>query len=513
MLGSSSSSSHGASGATHDEDAIALLSTTPVVDGDDQGLLEECPHSGRLYIDRLTSNTWQLTDIVTHEKYLFSGDGWFLEYHADNGRAALVQEDGHGNGQFFLVEQLMVRDLLESPDGVQFMSFGAAANTPPVPLGQLYCRHVLGSVTIRLGQTTARAELPVWILKRPRCSGMRVYWGLFSIYKLLRLTQFRGQASKWTYAGMLPWNKHMALHFPGKHFIVSKNNSGMQTDLRHLQPFWDRMLPETTCDTVALLSLLAKWAFASKHGGGFQCPLQQRGAIDVLAALLSKACSRAQPIVIQISFDDFWTCKWPRPERTDSDLAFWYGFPMNNDGSVYIEPWLQCGGGFATSSVARRWLQCLSEDHSTPLINTIDLMDLIRRIAGIKLMQSFSAQLVYALAKELELGMAESGKSSESQALSASVGFVYKSQEIHVGDPNLEERLCSYVSAGIVESSKHSLIGVSLDKAGVCGSHLMNAIVSFPNNVVVVACPQDCAMCRPKLSRDLICLIFDWIYI
>ncbi len=79
MLGSSSSSSHGASGATHDEDAIALLSTTPVVDGDDIGLLEECPHSDRLYIDRLTSSTWQLTDIVTHEKYLFSGDGWFLE--------------------------------------------------------------------------------------------------------------------------------------------------------------------------------------------------------------------------------------------------------------------------------------------------------------------------------------------------------------------------------------------------------------------------------------------------
>jgi hypothetical protein len=495
MSGSSSSSSHVAAGGTHPVATSGLESTTELVGGDDQALLEECPHLHRVYLDRLDSNTWQLTDIVTYEKYNFSGAGWFLEYHEENGRAALVQEDCHGTGQFFLVDQLMTKDLLESIDGVQLLSFGAEANSPPVPLGQLYCRHVGGEVTLRLGPSSARAEMPVWVLKRPRSSGMRVQWGLFSMYKLLRLTQFRGQASKWTYECMPQWVKHLAPHFSGRHFISSKSNSGIQTDIRHAQHFWHRMLPETTCDAVALLSLLAKWAFASKNAGGFVNAIHQRGAIDVLSALLSKACSRTQPVVLQISFDDSWKCTWPRPQHTFDDLAFRYGFPITFDGRVYIEQWLQLCGGFATSSVARRWLMSLAEDPNAPLVNSIDLMDMIRRITGIKTLSSFSAQVMYELAMQLELGMAESGKPDATRAVDETLGFEYKSRDVHVNDPDLEEKLFNYVSAGIVESTRHSLFGVSLDKAGVCGSHLMNAALSFPNNVVVVACPQDCAMC------------------
>eukprot|EP00969_Alexandrium_andersonii_P275508 12175485-Alexandrium_andersonii.AAC.1 len=86
----------------------------------------------------------------------------------------------------------------------------------------------------------------------PRACGQRVFWGLFDVYRLLSMTGFGGQPSKWTSSCIPRWKRIFEHTLPGDHFIMSKhaNLSGAKDNCT---PWHARCLPQAAVGTVAFV--------------------------------------------------------------------------------------------------------------------------------------------------------------------------------------------------------------------------------------------------------------------
>ena len=69
----------------------------------------------------------------------------------------------------------------------------------------LVSTHEPGKSKLQLGSGGAVSDVEVYIFRRQRIGGARVYYGLHDIYHALGLKTFQGEPSKWIYESKKSW--------------------------------------------------------------------------------------------------------------------------------------------------------------------------------------------------------------------------------------------------------------------------------------------------------------------
>lgn len=134
-------------------------------------------------------------------------------------------------------------------------------------------------------------------------------------------------------------------------FILSKHGNSKQ--VQNSVPWVNRMLPLLGANTVAILTMLARWSFASTDRGGLKDDTPRSAAADVLSAMLSEACAGCSDAEVCIEVNPAWRCMWPRPSCTPSAPRMM--LRLTDEGNVCLKEFQLLPGVLGVSRPARAW--------------------------------------------------------------------------------------------------------------------------------------------------------------
>ena len=291
-------------------------------------ILTHVSYEGRLFLDQVADDTWQLTCTATHWRYMLHGGRWILEITGNTASAARIGNDGEleetvdvqveqhtllveeaGNPKQYLVEN-------SAPADFKVKSFDVAR-----------CSHHEGVYTLSLDGTAAELEITCYCFQRKRGGGLNMFFGMRSLYCSLGFTSYKKQASKWTYTNTHKWETLMNGHFDGDHFIHG-NSKCHSADWLEAHSAHMRCLPEPSLSSAAFIKQLLVWAMAHKAAGGKDSAADANKCRKLLFKLLDQALFSREPFTFQLFATYDWRSRWPRrdhPGISDSlhdDIVF-----------------------------------------------------------------------------------------------------------------------------------------------------------------------------------------------
>lgn len=446
--------------------------------------LRLAPHEARLFLDRIAPNQWQLTDIVTLERRVVAEEYELFYADGEGGRAALLKlsSDDDGDPGVILADELMEEDLSVSSSGERFIVRCDGGEADMVSLDAALARHAPATFRFGCGDLGAQVGLEGSIMKRPRDCGMSLFWVCSQLFGLLKMSSYRGVASKWVGSSYKKWGILMQEHFPGRHILHSKHTNMSEDNLSHIA-WWDRSLRDTSMSTISLLYLLAKWAYASPKANGLRCNQSKRAAIALFSGLLQEACLRDDGRRCTLHLSDQWQCRWPRPSVEYEAGAVTVSIEIRQNGCLHLP-------GLMTSarSPCHLWTVLRRNLLKTDVCGNGDVVnidDFVRASLNNEALSSLAAQLLWFLARQLEGRLREASDGDKS----SSCNLECRDYGIVVGAMDMEERLVQYVLAGIEESSKHRVVALATDAATPAGLHLQNTVLVYRSNHAVLCCP------------------------
>ena len=226
------------------------------------------PLKGRLFVDKTGPHSWQLTDVVTHERRTFDSEVELI-FEDDDGDHAVVATgiDGTSEPTVCLPEQFMKRNVGMTETGERLLLVSTPSGIHHQSLDILMAKYVAARLQLEAGSLGASVPLDCYIMKRPRAAGMSVFWDARQLYGILKMTSYNNVASKWVGMSYPRWEKALGRQFPGRHILHSKHANHGDRVLASVS-WWDRSLPSLSISSLALFSILSSWAFASKLKNG-----------------------------------------------------------------------------------------------------------------------------------------------------------------------------------------------------------------------------------------------------
>lgn len=259
-------------------------------------------HVGRVFLDRVGRDLFQLTDIVTQERHMLPPGEWELHLDDDTQRYAALRTDVEGES-FLLVEETCCFDVFETPGKDTYIAFGSSdVGGQHLSLEAWRSKCSSAQVSLHVGSLGTEQRFEVFVVKRPRAGGCRIFWAMYELYDIMKLTIWRGQRSKWAYNGLPQWRRFLEERFSQDLFIQSKHASSSKVKSESV-PFSDRMLPQLSGNTVAIVALLSRWGFAAADKGGMKSPENQKACADILQALMGLCYPEGFECEVGIVFD------------------------------------------------------------------------------------------------------------------------------------------------------------------------------------------------------------------
>lgn len=440
------------------------------------------PHTGRLFLDRTSATTLQLTDLVTQERKLLSGD-WHLFFDEGSERGALMQPSDTNDPRVLLVEDLFKYDIAVCPKGERYLVSDGNIRSAQVSLDVLMSRYSLAVVKLQVGSVSAEVDIDTFVMRRPRPGGMSIFWDAHRLYRLLGLSSYAGQPSKWAFHSLASWNKALTL-FAGDHILMSKHANTSDSTL-HKVPFHNRCLPTMAMSSLALLLLISRWAFAAVSSGGLRDDKARDAAAELIQSLVRQACHRGKPEEIEVVVVKDWACRWPRPAADFEAQAPVARFKLLEGGIVDLLDFLDAKA--VKGCVWSQWRKKLLEAGFSAESPQLDVVAVLRSLVGVAMLRALCDQLLWALARQLERSLAEQHRGMLPEGGIASLAF--ESALVRVGARDMEERLLQYVLATQAASSKYQVISVATDKASPAAMSVSNTVLAFGNNVAALCCP------------------------
>lgn len=442
-------------------------------------------HEGRVFLD-ITENGAVLTDIILQERRNFEpGRDYKLFFDEEDGQGVIICGDGSSKDATIFVEDIFEKEAYENSAGEIFIGPKDRSSRPATL--EMHLRVMRsGEVKFRLAELKVEATLSVVALRRPRDCGMRVYWGLFQLYKLLGMTGFSKQASKWVWDCMPRWRKHIGAMINGDHFILSKH-ALHKDEKQDACPFSKRMLEEPAISTMGFCVLLSKWAHCTPQRGGLRDPAPRNASASLLRSVLGQGCVRAHGSKVRVVIDDKWMCRWPRPEGVDDTMDS-FEVSFSRDGIVDLSPMVADDSKVKNCKLGAKWLHSIflySEDFAS---KSLSIEVLLRRVMAEPSALALAAQLLWFLARQAELTMSDVSQGRQIAADGEGVKLVEKG--IKAGRPETDAQLFAYVSSCVRASEGHRVIGIATDKASPCSGSFVNTVVTLSSNELLVCCPQ-----------------------
>ena len=448
--------------------------------------LSHAAHEGRIVLDSRADST-TVADLLTHERKVVEGT-WKLFIDPDTKRGALIADSSACQSDVLLIEDLMTLDIWLGSGGERFLSQkkeGGGFNFKS--LDRLLGAHSIGEVTVKVGACSAETSFAVAVMKRARDFGARVFWDGLQIYRVLQLKTYSGQASKWFWTAAKSWTKTMKRVFgPGDYLILSRHmNHSIET--LEQSPWYSRCLNAPSMSTLCLLVNLTRWSYAQVMQGGFRKDQKtsRAAAAMILDSLVCQATARTKAQSFTLQLHGKWACRWPllglAPEvdtKFTCEVSFLAGGLLRL--GKLMHPKLRYGTLWRNvhSKLALHGVDANTE--------TVELTAVFRILGDDQRMQGLLGQICFALAAQLEASLGEGQRGLGPTEL-ASLAY---SDWMEVGAADMDEKLLHYVLSGVDESHRHRVMSIATDKAGPAGMSLLNSVVSFPNNKMILCCPQ-----------------------
>ena len=176
--------------------------------------LQSVPYDGRLYLDVRDSNSFILTDTVTHWAYILGGTGWVLEIEGSKAIVAQAGEDDDFTAEH-RVEDLQTTVLLRHPIGHADQRWflydpWAPSGTSMQDLEQLRMAHHEATISVSLLGAGDTLDIKSYSFQRPRGAQTSVFISMPDFFDKLAFKCYKSISSQWTYRGWRRWTDILA---------------------------------------------------------------------------------------------------------------------------------------------------------------------------------------------------------------------------------------------------------------------------------------------------------------
>ena len=331
-------------------------------------------HAGRCFLDHVGDRRWFLTDTamrITRE--LPPASQYFLELDSDD-PVVVCLDDGVPDPIIAVHTCFNGKDLYaDDATGERLMVNVVKGDTNTrISLDQQLCLYVNGSCTLVLGSTGAMKDVVTYGMRSRRHCGQVVYFSMIGLYKLLNLKSYQQIPSKWANNGLRTWPRYITKYFPGSHFIVSKHLNGRKF---LEEAFFTRCLPEAAMSCLAMVYMMYVFGFQCVQKGGFRAEDGRHAVRDVMAALVTQACTRTSHRFIDIIFHQDWKVMWPRPDEASIGAGFAARGRFELQEDSYIEYVPDRTETFTSNNLFHyllEWTGLDMEPHRTPVTDLLD---------------------------------------------------------------------------------------------------------------------------------------------
>ena len=438
--------------------------------------VELLPQYGFVLIDVRDGKTWAIDRRTLERIALPDGGDWSLLQDAKGWCIFMDSNEVHDS---ILCEDHMHRALaLRGDELVYVENVPGTAKKRIVSLDAKLLAFDGLRIQFPVFGLSAYLSLGAVFLQWPR-AGWRYIWQFCGVYKALQLTSFSKQASKWAFDMESRWCK--VLHSAHGIEIESCMFHGVercQKVSRAPGELPTIVVPSSSCHTMALLSLLARWSSMPTRLGGMQ-PAGAGRARVLLDSLLSGAVA-LRPFKLGLVFSQDWRDPWPL-----FIPPFDRCLDVGADCLVDLTPWKD--SQHASEGVGARWMTHMIAANEGA--TTIKLIDMITAALTNRL-DSLATQLLNRSASELEKSLYVAVKSKvepKPNALRASMDDIKSSLwNRHL----LDNALLRTVHGGIELLAGTCMYFLATDKFNNGGLWLQNNIIGGANNCAIIGTPQ-----------------------
>lgn len=444
-------------------------------------VFKKVDHTARIKLEKPYGEVYcYIIDTVLLQRYqLPVGIQWELEW--DDGWVAAV-DVASPDPQIVVVEDVLPKELWQGPGGELATSLLADTRTRMIPFTEKLQKHQSGIMHFKVGPLRSASVLDVFVATWPRGGGCRFLWSLLSVYKVLGITSFKGQGSKWAYHGFKSWAARVGdCVVGGQHIFHGRLSTGVGS--KAFDPI-EQFLPHPSVTTFALLVLLSTWTAASSQRGGFRDNASRLAARTLLDGLLKSACMW-QPCRIMLRITDTWLCPWPCRDDTAVDVRL----EVSADGSVIATPLFDCECSGYRHIVHKRWVELFRQCLHHPRDVAVHITDILCASVAAPDSSSLYRQLVWGMCKHLD-GCAFKSFNATRPHLDAVYCVYVDIMQLLWNPKTLDHQLYRHVLAGIEASNGHRDFSLAFDKANVGGLTLANSFIAMPDNTGFPGVPQ-----------------------
>lgn len=436
------------------------------------------PHASYVVLCDRPDGLQSVVHLGTHEHLLLPADaGRFSLLFDESGFGVLVADDA---GRNLVVEDIFKRAMYQREgDGALFVHEAGVERIWSLTDKRRQYRSARVVWSYGVGhQACLQAFALVW-----HRQGFSLAWSLVALYKLVGLTCYKNQPSKWFYESQCAWSQHFGFLGFSEGLMKSVHGEASDDGGSSDVPF----LPTPCATTGAFVALLVRFLHHSPQKGGLRQDLRAHVRSLLQGLIVSLASKRgASNFELPVHVTQTWLYRWPPSESTPADFKL----QVDTAGKIDLSPLLTAASPLPRRSprLVRKWANILQD--LAPECETVDLLVTLSAAPPSSGALSFFVQVLSQVAVCLEKSL---GAECSSPGPLPPKGLGIKADEASDmirTDRDIDMVLHRHLQSAIACLSDTQHVSVACDKAWIKGLNLMNGVLVTPANLCVMCPPQ-----------------------
>ncbi|CAK0797975.1 unnamed protein product [Prorocentrum cordatum] len=455
--------------------------------------------SDHVHLRKVGNNKWMLRSIETYEFHEFEAEAAELVHSDDNASIAVVKVDG--SADVIGLDNLFKWRLYRAKGSWGYFAkatvvYPTHTKTIQKSVDDMFSDHRKGKVNVAVGSGNGETQFKVFIFKRHRQGGQRIWWDHMSLHKYLKIKSYKGIPSRWWGRVGHKWDGSFLQNFGFGSMIYGKVVAPHAVK-KMMLPFRTRCLDSSSLSTAGLVFAVARCAYLSPEAGGFKEESSTRAATELMDAFIGtflRNCQvegKAPAITLYLVAD--WAPPWPFPTETGTPQV---NLGVHRDG-IDVKPLHSLANASGRTSIVTKYFRMVesvvgSSDQGVMLVSWENLFS--NTVS--KRSSKFFSQIVYGLAMAAE-ALVLRGVTNKDVVDTLSPINVCTSTMQDMDRHEVDYFLAKYVACAKDTFKSPMFLNVAIDKDGAPPASgnpgnlpLYGSVFTLPSGVAVVGPPQ-----------------------
>lgn len=430
------------------------------------------PHSGHVFLDMCQhSRKWFLTHKITGELVMIGEFAQAGLVYDTEGFGALHRS---GEGEVDL-DSLLHIGLYRTGEGAYFVQLGGPGSQEPiVPLHNMWVDSKQAVLSLPLVSACATIDWAIVVFSHPE-NGVAVCWSLRCMHRALKLTSFQGQSWTLIKKGFPRWQSGLAEWMCHDGLMHAKASGDEEAGD-------GRTLRFPSASTVAMLMLLARFAYGNARQGGFREEAAKLASVTLLRSFLGELVKAKGGIVVPLFLHSEVTIDMPRPI-----IGQWHcALPVGIDLMCNFEEMKECVHNHIDTA-----LPDVAYMVDVELRQPADLVGFLSKLIPNKDRWYLASQLLTQVGLQLDALVVDMFKGRYRAPAGAMTTKKIDDEESVLHNPAyMGSFLSSYVAASRKNAKGAQCVSVATDKGRIHGFNLMLTAMVLPDNTSSWLPPQ-----------------------